>query len=209
MNVIIDSINRARATSTYVLTSGGIGPTHDDITYESIATAFGVPLEYDQESLARMTHYMKGRNSEVNEARKRMVLFPKGCNKHFVGSLWVPVVSMENVHIYPGVPSLFERMLLGSDSLFPEGPPFVQYEVFTKKVEGDFAAALSQFAADNKLIKIGSYPTISPDGNNYTRLFIEGRNEQLVQQAAEDLGQLTEAYNVSKRLVEAPSSAKL
>lgn len=209
MDVIIDSINRARATSTYVLTSGGIGPTHDDITYESIAAAFGVPLEYDPETMERMSHYMKSRNSELNEARKRMALFPKGCQTHFVGSLWVPVVSMENVHIYPGVPSLFERMLLGSDPLYPEGPPFVQYEVFTKKVEGDFAAALTLFAAENPLVKIGSYPHVVNGGNAYTRLFIEGRNENLVLQAAEALSTLTDAYEVSKRVVEPPTGAKL
>lgn len=159
--------------------------------------------------MTRMTAYMKSRNSEVNEARKRMALFPKGCKTHFIGSLWVPVVAMENVHIYPGVPPLFERMLLGSDSLFPEGPPFVQYEVFTNKVEGDFAAALTKFSSENPHIKIGSYPSLASDGTTTTRLFIEGRDELLVQQAANKLFELTGAHSISQRLTESPTSAKL
>lgn len=209
MDVIVDSIRRARADSNYIVTSGGIGPTHDDITYESIASAFNVPLEYHSETLEKMGAYMKSKNSEMNTERKRMALFPKGSKIHFVGSLWVPIVVMDNVHIFPGVPALFERMLLGSDVLFPAGPPFVQYEVFTKKVEGDFAAALSKYAAEHPDIKIGSYPSLSSDGTTHTRLFIEGRNEEQVSDAAEALGLLTNAFKVAQRPLDQPTSAKL
>jgi molybdopterin-biosynthesis enzyme MoeA-like protein len=202
----VDTLNRVRKNSDYIVTSGGIGPTHDDVTYEAIASTFGVSLEYDPITLDKMGEYMASRKSEVNEARKRMALFPKGCKTHFVDSLWVPVVIVDNVHIYPGVPRLFEKMLLGSDELFAEGKPFVQYEVFTKSLEGDFATSLTLTASQNPHVKIGSYPSMSFDGKTFTRLFIEGRDEEQVKSIADKLAVLTNAYLVAPRPVDAPIS---
>jgi molybdenum cofactor synthesis domain-containing protein len=204
IEVIVETLNRVRVKSDYVVTSGGIGPTHDDVTYEAVASTFGVGLAYDDVTLGKMSVHMKSRNSEINEARKRMVLFPQGCKTHFVGSLWVPVVVMDNIHIYPGVPRLFEQMLSGSDELFAEGRPFVQYEVFTSMVEGDFASALTQTAADHPLVKIGSYPSLGSDGKFFTRLFIEGRDEKIVKSVADSLATLTNAYQVTQRHTETP-----
>lgn len=198
-----------RSVCDYVVTSGGIGPTHDDVTYEAVAKAFGVPLAYDATTLDKMAVYMAERNSELNEARKRMALFPQGCRTYFVESaLWVPVVMMDNVHIYPGVPRLFERMITGSNALFEQGPPFVQYEVFTRQVEGDFAEGLTQVATAFPSVKIGSYPHVEK-ANKYTRLFIEGRDETLVKDIVDQLAALTAAYAVKHVPVDPPAQAKL
>lgn len=141
----------------------------------------------------------------MNEARKRMALFPKGSKTYYVSEeLWVPVVIMGNVHIYPGVPGLFERMLEGSSSLFTGGLPFVQWEVFTRVLEGDFAADLTRIASEWPDAKIGSYPQNDTDGKPCTRLFIETRNEDMGQDLAKLLGDLTQAYRVAQRPVEAP-----
>lgn len=206
LDVIVETVNRVRPKCDYVVTSGGIGPTHDDVTYDAIAAAFGVTLEYDPVVMVGLAAYMKSRNSELNEARKRMALFPKGCRTHAVPGLWVPIVSMDNVFIYPGVPRLFERMLLASDGIFEEGPAYVHWEVFTKQLEGDFAAALTQAAALHTQVKIGSYPMTGADGTSFTRLFIEGRDEAMVQAVAQELGNMTNAYLVAPRPVVQPNS---
>jgi molybdopterin-biosynthesis enzyme MoeA-like protein len=183
-----------------VVTSGGIGPTHDDVTYEAVATTFGVPLEYDPVTLEKMSVYMKFRNSEMNDARKRMALFPKGSSTAFTSpDLWVPVVVMGNVHIYPGVPRLFERLLSDSNELFLEGRPFVQYEVFTHQLEGDFAQQLAHIASENPEVKIGSYPSLDDKGKTSCRLFIEGRDQILVKAVADQLSTITSAYLVAPR----------
>lgn len=204
--MIVETLKRVAKNSDYVVTSGGIGPTHDDVTYEAVAASFGVPLAYDDVTLENMSVYMKSRNSEMNEARKRMALFPQGCKTFNVPSLWVPVVIMGNIHIYPGVPRLFEQMLLASDDLFAEGRPLVQYEVFTSLVEGDFAASLTSIAGAHPQVKIGSYPSMDSEGAPFTRLFLEGRDEQMVKAVADSLATLTKAYKVSLRPLEDPQT---
>ena len=111
----------------FVITSGGIGPTHDDITYASIAKAFNQSLKYHDETLQRLNAHasrrpdIQNQTEEQKKARERMALFPENAEVLFIGEdIWVPVCRMEGkLCIFPGIPSLFQRMLAGLTPYLP------------------------------------------------------------------------------------------
>lgn len=155
---IAEGVRRLSARHTYVFTSGGIGPTHDDMTYEGVARAFGVGLAYHEATLRRFeAHRQRAGRGPLNEARKRMALLPVGCEVWEDADLWVPWVVMGNVHVLPGVPELFERMLLAQSHRFV-GAPLYRIELFTDAHEGDIAEGLSACQAAHPEVAIGSYP---------------------------------------------------
>lgn len=133
---IAEAVLRMSKNYDFVVTSGGIGPTPDDISYDSIGKAFGAqPLEYDSETLRRMEEHQKTRSyshkqtEEMLTARKRMALFPSAKQGvkveviHPAEDLWVPVVRVAGkVHILPGVPRLFEALLTGLEPYTPIDP---------------------------------------------------------------------------------------
>jgi molybdopterin-biosynthesis enzyme MoeA-like protein len=154
----------------FVVTSGGIGPTHDDITYPSIAEAFHKPLYYHEETLSRMEKLAMRRMADQTEdqktARKRMALFPQDSQVVFVSDdLWVPVViANNNIHILPGIPRLFTSLLT---SLKPRiasrvDPANKQHRflISTKEPESNIAPYLTELAerVGKFGIKVGSYP---------------------------------------------------
>ncbi|KAE8213565.1 hypothetical protein CF327_g2933 [Tilletia walkeri] len=171
---IVEAARRMTEQYDLVITSGGIGPTHDDITYESIAKAFEAePLQYHDETLRRMTELNKRRNlpdqtEEMITARRRMALFPsKNVEVIFpTPTLWVPVVRMAGkLCILPGVPRLFEALL---DGLVPyisidkDAPRPYRVLVRTKLPESSIAPFLTKLAERVKAedIKVGSYPKL-------------------------------------------------
>jgi len=171
------------------LTSGGIGPTHDDITYASLAKAFSQPLKHDDETLRRMHDVMKDRDHYTKSteqqriARERMALFPAGGEVlHVTEELWVPIVRLGGrLCVFPGVPFLFRQLLDGLTPYLPlpdmpEKP--VRHLVRTRMKESQiapFLAALQERVKDEG-IRIGSYPsfergvTISLIGKSLERL---------------------------------------
>lgn len=176
----------------FIITSGGIGPTHDDITYESIAKAFELKIELDEETADRMRRLRKNKqvklNKEAQDAQNRMVILPKGSNveKIYVNEeLWVPVVGInQQVFILPGVPQLFESMLSElieghlSKRIINENT-FIRYFVVTPLSESEIAPSLTilqKKALDDGYddIKIGSYPHMGLDLNTISIL---GRNK--------------------------------
>ena len=132
--VSVEASRRMVQNYDFVITSGGIGPTHDDITYASLAKAFNQPLKYHAETLSRMAELSKQRkdlqdqSAEQKLARNRMALFPAHAEVLFVGEdIWVPVCRLEGkLCIFPGIPGLFQRMLhaLTPYLLLPESRPF-------------------------------------------------------------------------------------
>ena len=158
------------STYDFVITSGGIGPTHDDLTYSSIAKAYNKELYYDQETLDRMQRISGRRFEEQTEeqatARKRMALFPKDSKVLFVSDdLWVPVVIVNsNIHIFPGIPRLFTVLLTHLRKfLEPQlDPANKQHRILlaTNEPESNIAPFLSDLSerVDSAGIKVGSYP---------------------------------------------------
>ncbi|GAA5937076.1 flavin adenine dinucleotide pyrophosphatase [Sporobolomyces koalae] len=170
---IVEAVTRMHKNYDWVVTSVST-PTHDDITYQSIAAAFKVPLEYDDETIKRMEAFSKGRydwstqTEEQKTARLRMALFPKGSENLFVQEdMWVPVVRVGGkVTIFPGIPSLFERLVTGYASHFIKLPrssekPF-RVLVHTEMPESSISPFLTKLheRVRKEGIRVGSYPKI-------------------------------------------------
>jgi molybdenum cofactor synthesis domain-containing protein len=155
-DTIVTTVNEVRARYDHVFTTGGIGPTHDDITSECIAAAFGVPWEPQPIVWARMeAHYPPG---AFNDARKRMATMPRGAvlidNGHIA-----PGFSIGNVHVMAGVPAIMRAMFEALAPSLPRGAPVISRSVHAVGVrEGDIAAGLSAVQERYPSIDIGSYP---------------------------------------------------
>lgn len=174
---IVEAI-RAMQRYDFIVTSGGIGPTHDDITYESLAKAYNLPLSIDKDTEMRMNRLAKNppkdRPTLERQAALRMATFPTGPNvtKHFVAEdLWVPVVTIDHrVHVLPGIPRLFNRLLNGMMPLLLDRldtRKYVRRYVSTKTSESGMAAPLSELQDryGPEGVKIGSYPHIESSCN--------------------------------------------
>lgn len=153
---IVAAVNALRARYAYVFTTGGIGPTHDDITAASVAKAFGLGLELNADALDRLNrHYPSGK---LNEARRRMAHIPPGAPLIDNPISAAPGFRLENVYVLPGVPRIMQAML---DGLLPHlsgGPPIRSRIVATPLLEGTIAADLGAVQAAFPDIDIGSYP---------------------------------------------------
>ncbi|KDO27217.1 hypothetical protein SPRG_07466, partial [Saprolegnia parasitica CBS 223.65] len=145
----------------YVFTSGGIGPTHDDITYESIAAAFDVPMEVHGPTRDDLKRFLEAKGQELNEDRLRMVTFPKGANV-LKTSTWVPIVAVENVYILPGIPRLLHQMIESNEDHF-QGVPILQAKARTHLFEGAIAAGLKKIQNEYPSVMIGSYVNTKED----------------------------------------------
>ncbi|KZP30847.1 hypothetical protein FIBSPDRAFT_814648 [Athelia psychrophila] len=169
---IVEAARRLVAQYDFVVTSGGIGPTHDDITYPSLSRAFSRPLKHHQETLTRMRAWpTKSENPSADQiaARERMALFPsgEGVDVLFVKrDIWTPVVRLEGkLHILPGIPSLFQALLAGLTP-FLHLPPAeerpTRIQVFTSFPESTIAPFLTvlQNRVKDEGIRIGSYPVL-------------------------------------------------
>ena len=155
---LVEAINNLRKNYNYVFTSGGIGPTHDDITAEAIAKAFKVSLKINREAVTLLaSHYPNG-EADINSARLRMCRIPEGAALIPNPISKAPGFFLENVFVMAGVPSIFKAMV---DSIVPDlsgGPPLLSISLRIDKGEGDIATELSKIAKEHYQISIGSYP---------------------------------------------------
>jgi molybdenum cofactor synthesis domain-containing protein len=155
---IIGAVNTLRKLYTYVFTSGGIGPTHDDITADCIAKAFGVPIDVRADARAALAKNYKDPETELTETRLRMARIPDGAKLIDNPISRAPGFSLENVHVMAGVPTIFEAMLAGLIPGLASGKVILSETVNVHKKEGDIAKRLGVIAADNPGTSIGSYP---------------------------------------------------
>jgi len=178
---IVAAVNALRARYTYLFTTGGIGPTHDDITFESIAAAFGVDVHYHPEAMAMMAaRYKPG---EFNEARKRMALIPVGAELVRNSVSTAPGVHIGNVFVMAGVPMIMRAMLDAIEPLLQRGAVVHAATVQTKVPEGRLAAGLEAIQKLHKDVAIGSYPFYREDGSG-VQLVARGRDAADVEAAA-------------------------
>jgi len=184
---IAESLRRISPTVDFLFTSGGIGPTHDDITYQSVAYAFNLPLKYDEETMNKMTENFSNKGLELNEARKRMALFPHPYKTAFSPNLWVPIVIVKNVYILPGIPQLFQKMIEGNQNLFEKIGELIGVNVYTNMLEGDFAFQLQEIQNQNQDTKIGSYPSYGREKGYSARIYIEGLNREKVEKVSHQI----------------------
>ena len=155
-NIIIDALNRLRTTYDYVFTSGGIGPTHDDITAESVSKAFGLKYEIHKEAFKILESYYKP--GEFNEGRQKMVWMPENAKLILNPTSGAPGFSVENVFCLPGVPSILKSMLGGLKNKIVGGEPIKSHTISLRTVESEIASSLNKVQNENSDVEIGSYP---------------------------------------------------
>ena len=154
--VIIDTVNELRNKFAYVLTTGGIGPTHDDITSESISKVFNQKYQYHKEAYKLLEDYYK--NQDFNEGRKKMAKMPENAKlipnpKTFAAGFYV-----ENVFVLPGVPSILQVMVPYLDKIIKNGKKILSISIDSGLRESVLADGLSEIQNKYKNIDIGSYP---------------------------------------------------
>ena len=153
---IIDTLNTLRSTYDYVFTTGGIGPTHDDITAESVSKAFGLKYEIHKEAYKILEAYYKP--GEFNEGRQKMVWMPENANLILNPTSGAPGFNVENVFCLPGVPSILKSMLGGLSNTIVGGEPILSLTISLRTVESEIANSLTKVQNDNLDVEIGSYP---------------------------------------------------
>ena len=153
---IIETLNILRKSNNYVFTTGGIGPTHDDITAESVSKAFGVKYEIHKEAFEILKSYYK--QGEFNEGRQKMVWMPKNAQLILNPTSGAPGFSIENVFCLPGVPSILKSMLGGLKNKIVGGEPILSHTINLKTVESEIANSLTKVQDQNIDVEIGSYP---------------------------------------------------
>ena len=155
-DTIIDTVNHLRKVSDYVFTTGGIGPTHDDITAQSISKAFRLEYEIHKEAFKILEAYYKV--GEFNEGRQKMVWMPKKANLILNPTSGAPGFNIENVFCLPGVPSILKSMLGGLKNRIVGGKPILSHTISLRTVESEIAKPLTDVQDNNKDLEIGSYP---------------------------------------------------
>ncbi|KAF5832752.1 MoaB/Mog domain-containing protein [Dunaliella salina] len=175
--------------SGFVFTSGGIGPTHDDVTYEALAKAFGAQLELHGPTVERMRESYARRGMELNEARLRMATLPTPSEVLFSEGTWVPLVNLNNVYILPGIPKLFQTMISSHQSRFTGMHAFEERSLFSVQGESFISERISRVAAANPKVAIGSYPNTNEktEGTWKVRVVVRGREGESLQAAVKSL----------------------
>tara|TARA_B100000686_G_C16724959_1_gene937230 strand:- start:278 stop:1027 length:750 start_codon:yes stop_codon:yes gene_type:complete len=153
---IIDTVNELRKKFNYVFTTGGIGPTHDDITTESVSKAFNLKYEYHKEAYALLEKYYSP--EKFNEGRKKMAKLPSESKLIYNPSSGAPGFIVENVFCLPGVPSILTSMLGGLQNEISGGKAILSKTINLKTVESEIAKSLQIVQEENKEVQIGSYP---------------------------------------------------
>ena len=153
---IINSVNLLRKQNNYVFTSGGIGPTHDDITSESISKAFQLPYEKHDEGYKILEAYYK--QGEFNDGRQKMIWMPRGANLILNPTSGAPGFYVENVFVLPGVPSILKSMLGGIKNKIIGGNPIISHTISLRTFESHIADSLTAVQNKYNNVEIGSYP---------------------------------------------------
>ncbi|WP_373504275.1 competence/damage-inducible protein A [Aestuariivirga sp.] len=179
---IVAAVNALRARYTYVFTTGGIGPTHDDITADAVARAFGVPIEHNQQAVEILLAYFKEMGREPNEARMRMARMPVGATLIDNPVSKAPGFQMGNVFVMAGVPKIMNAMMDDVATRLTKGVPMKSRTVEFRGGEGDAAKPLGEVQKAFPAVVIGSYPFQAPDGFA-TNLVLRSRDEALLEQA--------------------------
>jgi molybdenum cofactor synthesis domain-containing protein len=175
---IVAALNEMRARYTYVFTTGGIGPTHDDITAECVAKAFGVTIDHDPRAIAIMKERLAQTGAELNEARMRMTRIPAGAELVLNKVSAAPGFWLGNVIVMAGVPSIMQVML---DEVAPKlktGIRILSETVRADAREGDIGTPLGEIAKAHPEVAIGSYPFFDEQHGPNTNVVLRARDQE-------------------------------
>jgi len=182
LNLIASEVRHFSSSFDFVFTSGGVGPTHDDLTMEGIAAAFNQNIRRhpELESILR-TYY----NNDFIEANLRMADVPEGARLVGGRGMWFPVIAVENVFVFPGVPEILQRKFERIKEMFRESP-YELREVYLRADEGQIAGILHEVMAEYPELMLGSYPYF--DNPEYSiKLTLESKDAAYVKRAHDSL----------------------
>lgn len=196
-DAIVAAINALRAKYDLVFTSGGIGPTHDDITADAISVAFGLPCLHDPAAMRLLGDMYARRGLEFNEARQRMARMPEGA-RHIENAVsTAPGFIVENVHVMAGVPSVFQAMLGWLLPQLPTGAAVMSRTVVSPFGEGEIGKPLAEVQKTHPETSIGSYPKFDGKGF-YTEIVVRARDEAVLQSAVSDVEAMLDAVRQAR-----------
>ena len=182
IELIASEVRTLSGAYDLVFTSGGIGPTHDDMTMDGVALAFGVPLERNESMVSRVERHQ---NKPANASQIKMAMVPAGAQLVDAGDLWFPVVIVKNVHIFPGIPELLRKKFESIRERF-HGVPVLLKNVFVKRRESEIAESLNELVAEFPELMLGSYPKIGEE-MFHVLLTLESRDAGYLQRALDSL----------------------
>jgi molybdopterin-biosynthesis enzyme MoeA-like protein len=179
---IVEAVLALSGRYDFVFTTGGIGPTHDDITADAIATAFGLPVDIDQRAVDMLVPFWAARGIEPNEARLRMARIPQGATLIPNAVSAAPGFVVRNVFVMAGVPSIMQAMMDEVVKTLPASRPLLSETIEAHRGEGDIAAPAAAVQAAYPNVRIGSYPY--HDGKRFTtRLVLRSRDPDALARA--------------------------
>lgn len=183
-DVIAAVVNECRERHTYVFTTGGIGPTHDDLTAAAVARAFGVELVLDEDAARRI-----GRGSrDLNPARLKMAMIPEGASLIDNPISQAPGFRIGNVFVMAGIPSIARAMFAAVEHELSGGDPILSESVDIFRREGDIAAPLDEIASRHTAVEIGSYP-FSREGRYGASIVVRGTDAERIDAAMREIRQ--------------------
>ena len=182
VEVIAEHVRAMSQAYDFVFTSGGIGPTHDDVTLDGIAAAFSRGVVRSESIVERLR---RATGEEPNESQLKMAQIPAGATLLDSGDLWFPLVVVDNVYAFPGIPELLRKKFQSSRERF-RGIPFVLKRVFVRLMESEIAEDLHALLSEYPELLLGSYPKIREESFRVL-LTLESRDAQYVQKALDSL----------------------
>lgn len=182
IDVIAAEVRAMSAAYDFVFTSGGIGPTHDDLTMDGVAKAFDRELELSTSIAGRIE---RAQGKPPNESQLKMAMIPEGSSLVDAGDLWFPVVIVENVYVFPGVPELLRKKFDSIRDRF-RGEPFLLKNVYVKRRESEIAASLNDLLREFPALLLGSYPKIGQE-SFHVLLTLESRDAAYLGRALDSL----------------------
>ena len=185
-NAIIDAVRTLSSNYNHVVTSGGIGPTHDDITADAVAAAFAVSIDVREDAYMILKAYYGEQGKDLNEARLQMARIPDGATLIENPVSAAPGFTIENVHVMAGVPRIFQAMLANVLPMLSGGKTVLSDTLRVDQGEGDIAKPLSDVAAQFDTLSFGSYP-FQNDAGYGTNIVIRGTDPDLLARAKVEL----------------------
>lgn len=182
LDAIADTVREFQPAYDYVFTSGGVGPTHDDVTIEGIARGLGRRVIRHPEMEANIRRFLKG---DLNEAHLKMAEVPEGAELLQDENLGFPTIRVENVYILPGIPEILRKKFAGLRHLFAAEPYYLRV-IYTSYGESMIAASLNQAMVEFPELLLGSYPKIG-DPEYMVKLTVESKDSDYVQRAFDRL----------------------
>ncbi len=179
LDAIREALEDHRHRFTHIFVSGGLGPTHDDVTVEGVARALGVGVTRHPILEKKLKEFF---GDKLDEASLKMASVPEGAALHFCDRLVIPVLSIENIYLFPGIPKLFRQKLDSIKERFRSTPYFTE-EIPCERLESEIADILLETLDRFPGIKIGSYPKWDSEGYS-VKILVESKDKELVEKAS-------------------------